>query len=294
MNKFEIYIITKFNRIKNDYKSFVFSGGEVQVKLYYNSSLDVRNIEKIIITGNIKNSNDIMELLLLTDAIKREYLTDKIHLEIPYLPYSRQDRVCAAGESLSLKVFADIVNSQNYKSVTTWDVHSTVSLALINNIVEVPQEIFVGGLFNRNYFYNSDLNIDNIVLVSPDAGALKKIYKTQQILKENNNISVPVVEASKIRNVENGEIIDTTVNCEHIENKDFLIVDDLVDGGMTFIKLSKKLKEKTNGKIFLYVTHGIFSKGIEVFKNKIDNIFCPNILMENWKENNSDNILIKL
>jgi ribose-phosphate pyrophosphokinase len=59
-------------------------------------------------------------------------------------------------------------------------------------------------------------------------------------------------------------------------NKRFLIVDDICDGGRTFTELAKVLKKWTDMPVDLYVTHGIFSKGMSVFDGLIDNIYCAN------------------
>jgi ribose-phosphate pyrophosphokinase len=67
------------------------------------------------------------------------------------------------------------------------------------------------------------------------------------------------------------------VYSEHVRDHNFLIVDDICDGGRTFIELAKVLRPLTNGSIFLYVTHGIFSQGLDVFKGVIDHIYTANL-----------------
>jgi ribose-phosphate pyrophosphokinase len=63
---------------------------------------------------------------------------------------------------------------------------------------------------------------------------------------------------------------------EELAKKDFLIVDDICDGGRTFIELAKVLRPWTTGKIYLYVTHGIFSNGLDVFNSLIDGVYTAN------------------
>ena len=235
-----------------------FSGGELQPKVKEN----IGKGERVYITAYLTSSEKIMELVLLVDSLRR-LCGDGIemHLLCPYLPYARQDRVCATGESLSLKVMCDIINNLKFKSVTVWDVHSDVSLALLNNAYSTHQRVFVSRVF---------LNRSNTVLVAPDAGAIKKTLETAKAL------GLPMVRADKIRSVEDGAITGTVVYSDHIGDKDFLIVDDICDGGMTFIELAKALRPLTNGKIYLYVTHGIFSKGLDVFNGLIDGIYTAN------------------
>jgi ribose-phosphate pyrophosphokinase len=261
--------------------SFVFSGGEVQVKVNANNGL--HNAESLKIEATITKSDDIMELLLVTDALRRITGCPKdIYLELKYVPYARQDRVMNHGESLSIKVFCDLINSQNYTKVTIWDPHSDVTPALLNNCTVVSQALILNsrlplGLPRYETRNMADINNllakfrENTVLVSPDAGATKKILDAAKLLGIKD-----VVQASKVRDTTTGAITGTVVHSEHIGNKDFLIVDDIIDGGFTFTELAKVLRPLTNGKIILYVTHGIFSKGLRVFEGLIDEVYCAN------------------
>lgn len=224
--------------------SFKFSGGEIHLKTGY----------KPIVTAYLRNSDDIIELLLFANAMKQRGNLIK-QLEIPYIPYARQDRVCNEGEPFSIKVMADLINSIEAKEVIGWDVHSDVTTALINNFRNIEQYEFVPIL-------------ENITVCSPDGGALKKAFKVSQ------SQSLPLITANKIRDTKTGDIVKTEVNQE--VKGDILIVDDICDGGRTFIELAKVLKEKGAGKIYLYVTHGIFSKGIDVFDGLIDKIYATN------------------
>lgn len=243
------------------YKSFVFNGGEVFIKLDY-----VRDIGNapVHIVGNIENSNDIMELLMLTDAIKRSYPESKIYLTLPYFPYARQDRVMELGQSLSVKIMADLINAQGYNKVTIYDAHSDVTTALINRGVNIDQSEFV-------YFFVKENSLEKCILVAPDSGALKKTMKSAQ------RLGMEIVRADKNRDVKTGEILETVVYSDDVGDKDFLILDDICDGGRTFIELAKVLKTKTTGKVYFYVTHGIFANGLMVFNGVIDGIFCRNL-----------------
>ena len=241
-------------------KIFKFSGGEIQVKL--DETKLFSSIGGVRIYAHLKSADDIMALLLVTDAIRQAHGTVPISLDLPYIPYARQDRVCETGESLAIKVFANLINSQNYFEVFVMDPHSDVSVALINNCNVIQQ---YQGLKNINQ------NWENAVFVSPDAGATKKIQKAASYFGVKQ-----VVRADKTRNTETGAIAGTVVYSDHIGSKDFFIVDDICDGGRTFIELAKVLRPLTNGKIILYVTHGIFSKGLDVFQGVIDEVYCAN------------------
>jgi ribose-phosphate pyrophosphokinase len=109
------------------------------------------------------------------------------------------------------------------------------------------------------------------MLVAPDAGALKKTMELSRLA------GMPYIHADKKRNPENGEITGTAVHSSALGNQDVLIVDDICDGGRTFVELAKELKTLTTGKIYLYVTHGIFSKGLGVFNGIIDHIYTAHV-----------------
>lgn len=249
------------------HKVFKFSGGELQVKIFpVNGTLDQYFTE---IYAHITSADEVMELFLLTDAIRRVYPEIRLGLHLPYLPYARQDRVCAPGESLALKVFCNLINSQNYKHVWVDDVHSPVSLALLDRV----QDSSVRDLWVR---FRNQLPLTNTILVAPDSGSLKKVG---DLAKE---FGLRMVRADKIRDVQNGEILETKVYSDHVGDANFLIADDICDGGRTFLELAKVLRPLTKGRVDLYVTHGIFSKGIDIFRDLIDTIYTvypfPNIV----------------
>lgn len=241
---------------KINYKSFIFSGGEVSVKL----EQEFLNSKGFIITAFLKNSDDIMLLLNLTDAIKYQYgFNATIHLVLNYCPYARQDRVCDKGESFGLKVFANIINTSSFASVGIIDPHSDVAPALFTNGYGVD----LAESFDKKYVENIDY------LVSPDAGSNKKVFKVSQ------KYNTPMIRADKLRDLTNGQILETIVYAEDLTGKRVLIVDDICDGGRTFTELAKQLINK-GASVDLYITYGIFSKGKEVLKMAgIDNIYCP-------------------
>lgn len=240
-------------------ESFKFSAGEVNVKV---TDFLPRDVEIIM---DFKGSDDIIELLMVTDAMRRQNPQVDLYLTMPYMPFARQDRVMVPGEALSLKVFADLINSQGYAKVTIWDAHSDVAPALLNNCVNIP----LYNLVNAGDYFD----LTTTVIVSPDAGAEKKIFNFANKFGFNK-----VVTASKVRDVSTGQITETTIGKfpMFLTPSKILIVDDICDGGRTFIELAKALRKVSGGSINLLVTHGIFSKGIEVFDGIIDKVLVVN------------------
>lgn len=259
---------------EQELKVFTFKGGEVQVKItpIQGDVSRTKPFHRFRIRADIRNSDDTMALLLLTDAVRRMFGRTPIEVELPYIPYARQDRVCNPGESLSIKVFADLINSQGYDLVRVLDPHSDVSAALIDNceIVKGYQPLSTALQWKR-----TAITPANTVLVSPDAGANKKVFEAAQVLRIKD-----VVRADKTRDTTTLAITGTVVYSEHVGDKDFLILDDICDGGRTFVELAKVLRPLTNGKIFLYVTHGIFSYGFDELRKYIDQIYTANSFVD--------------
>jgi len=240
-----------------DFEAFIFSGGEPHIKILE------QNIEDAItITHRINSFNDLGLLLIATDALRRMDVK-VINVFIPYFPAARQDRVMVSGESLSVKVYADIINAQNYDQVTVFDPHSEVVPALLNNVKVIHNYEFV-----KKCLQTID---EEVVLVSPDGGALKKIYKVSEYLG-----GIEVIECSKKRDVKTGRLSGFKVYEEDLRGKHCMIVDDICDGGGTFLGLAEALKEKNAGKLSLIVSHGIFSNGVEELKKSFDNVFTTN------------------
>lgn len=239
--------------------SFLFSGGEVHIKLQGSA-------DDVLISTRLNDSNDIMKLLLAVDALRRSG-TKNISVFIPYLPYARQDRVMVAGEPLSIKVMCNLINSCGFEKVYVYDVHSEVSLALLENCELITNYSLVKEVLKDRSDY---------LLVSPDAGALKKIYKLAEALTYTDDI----VLCNKVRDVSNGRIKQITVDQDDLQGKDCFIIDDICDGGATFVGVAKELKSRNAGKVSLIVSHGIMSHGETELVDWIDHIFTTDSIKD--------------
>jgi ribose-phosphate pyrophosphokinase len=181
---------------------------------------------------------------------------------------------------------------EDYKwKVTTWDVHSGVAATCFEDhgieFQNVQVDFFINRFANKGLF---DGTLENLVVVAPDKGAVARANLAAKTLGVTD-----VVYGEKVRDPENGEILglllkrelpDGTVSSDikdlAVEGKRVLIVDDICDGGRTFIELAKSLKSYHVSTIDLYVTHGIFSKGFSVFEDNlgqslINRFFVPNV-----------------
>tara|TARA_B100000900_G_C20485448_1_gene677274 strand:- start:3 stop:908 length:906 start_codon:yes stop_codon:yes gene_type:complete len=232
--------------------------------------------QAITIKSRLNNFKDL-ELIICANQCLKEIGVERVRLYIPYCTGGRSDRKFEEGGINYIKtVIAPIINSQNFEKVTVLDPHSDVLEACINNFESIN---------NYNLVIKSLINIDNkdgaedrMVLVSPDAGALKKVFKIQQNFGIKN-----ILIGSKNRDLK-GNITHTSIDGEvgDAKSKTFVIVDDICDGGRTFIELAKVIKEQYQNKpkVVLIVTHGIFSKGFDTIFEHIDEVYTTNSIKE--------------
>jgi len=236
-------------------ESFKFPAGEVGVKL----TSKAEHTGDIKLTCHLKSSDDVIKMLLTTDAIRRQHPDSKISAFIPYIPYARQDRVCSEGESLSISVMCNLINSCNFDKVSVVDPHSDVVGALLNRVEIVPQE---------KVFRKIKPNWADTYIVAPDAGAYKKSVKFASHVG-----AAGVVVCNKVRDLKTGNIL--SVDCsDDVSGKNLLVLDDICDGGRTFIEVAGVLKGAES--LELAVTHGIFSKGVDVVAKHYDAVYTTN------------------
>src|SRR5690606_14386941 len=95
----------------------------------------------------------------------------------------------------------------------------------------------------------------------------------------SNVFDIPFIVATKVRDIKTGKIVKVDVEASqfNLKNKNLLIVDDILDGGGTFIPLASQLRSE-GARVDLFVTHLIASKGLDILKNTIDNRFFYNIV----------------
>jgi ribose-phosphate pyrophosphokinase len=247
-----------------------FAGGECHVKFL----IEFSEGDKVRINIRLNSSDDLMNLCLAVDALRNMNVS---HIEafIPYIPYARQDRVMVPGEPLSIKVFANIVNSLNLNKVIVFDAHSDVSVALLNNCRNTVNHEMV-------HHFLKQLNLKDFVLVSPDLGAYKKVDKLAQKIGYKGEIATGI----KVRDLSTGQIIKSDVNCDDLKEKACIVVDDICDGGRTFIELAAALKAKNAGDLYFIASHGIFShNAIERLKEAGYMNVCSSNSIADLKEN---------
>ncbi len=239
--------------------------------------------KNVVVEAHIRSSSELMRMFLISDALnRRPPFPEKTFLYLPYVPYARQDRVCNAGEAYSLGWFIKTLNVERFGRVIIADPHSIMSETQIARACVIKQtELSIVPVINSLF---GDEKPKTTAIVSPDKGAYGKsiellgtinpLRKTTVIRmnkrREEGDIAIDFVGTSGLP-IHEGTIIDNAI-----------IVDDICDGGGTFINLAKKLRELyIIVNLDLYVTHGIFSKGLGVlFDAGIRNIYTTDSVCE--------------
>lgn len=243
-------------------ESFRYPSGESQVRLTQKGIDAIRDSTKIVVEFNYVNDSEIIGLIQLTDAIDHmNHGATKI-LVIPYLPYARADRRFVQGDCFGLKVFASLINDLYYDEVYTLDVHSEESTHLFENLFNVAPYPFIDQAL---HLIGSPANT---AIILPDAGA--------------SRYDIGGIQCSKIRDAGTGKLSGFEV--PPVENfkgfKSALIIDDICDGGGTFLGIADKMADY-NLDLYLYVSHGIFSKGATELAKRFKRIFTTDSIYGN-------------
>lgn len=262
-----IYIDHERRHLTN---SIIFSGGEVHVNV---SHLPAK-CSHINIWCRLQSSDDILQLMMLSDALYGRYssFNPKVILQVPYVPYARQDRRCAEGDAFGITVFAKMLNLCWFDKLYVADIHSQAGLGILRTVLgrevqDTTQDMILGF---RDNLEKLNLSAEETIVVAPDKGSTEKAKAVAQTL------GLEVTQGHKLRNPKTGKLSGFDVDCLDFKGRDVFITDDLCDGGGTFLGLISVLKERNCGKVTLYVTHGLFSKGIKVFEGKVDHIITTN------------------
>jgi len=234
--------------------------------------------EDPILYGNVKiswyyeNEEELPALIYITKHLRESSLISNIDLFMPYIPNARQDRVKCSYDILSLKYFAEVINWLGFDKVTVYDPHSHVSEALINNLVVLGPQAYIGMTLEK-------IGTDNLIFYYPDEGAMKRYA---DLIKQ------PYVFGIKKRDWETGKILglDVSGETDTIPGKRILIVDDICSKGGTFYHSAKKLKELGADKIYLYVTHceNTILTGELLTSGLVERVFTTNSIFTNKHE----------
>lgn len=262
-----------------------FPAGEVRLSTpnlvsTLSNSITEYDCDMIKVTANIFDSDALMALLQVSDIVKRavgdrRYIN--IVLEMPYVPYGRQDKQSShvGNESLSLEHFANIINLMRFDQVRISDPHSYMSLKLINNCKVVHH------MFSNSQFQH--LKAAPIVFLSPDESSRERCLRVAHYLSSIDHYQYVVdfdpIVCTKTRDPSTGNIqssefaTDVDEARKKMTGAHVLVFDDICDGGSTHIRAAHLARGYSNPlSVNLYVTHGFFSNGKDALLSVYDTI----------------------
>jgi len=217
-----------------------FSDGEFQPA--YEES--VRGSTVFIIQSTFPPTEFLFELLLMIDAAKRASAY-KIVAVIPYFGFARQDRKDRPRCAIGAKLVANLLVAAGVDRVMTMDLHADP----IQGFFDVP----VDHLYASNIFvpYLKELNLENMVIAAPDVGGTKRANAYSRFL--NTEMAICYKLRKKANEISEMKVIGD------VENKDVVIVDDMVDTAGTITLAADLMKELGAKSIRVVCTHPVLS-----------------------------------
>ena len=273
-------ITIKTDNVEHVIVPTIFPDGTSQVwKLPENVVEELNSNLDVTLVWNFENEREIMDLY----SFRELYPEHNVSLHLPYLPYGRQDKAVSNESTFNLWVFGNMLEVLDLAEVSTIDAHNPnaceSAIPRFRNITVTNIHDQLIKTTRPDY------------LVFPDIGARDRYYKSSMS-------HIPRVIFYKERDQSTGTIIGHTLSYRDAQGvtiqgadmgkiakpgQTFLIIDDICDGGATFLSISKKLRSQVDGiNICLFVTHGIFSKGRDILTtNGINRLYTTNSLIKN-------------
>lgn len=250
------------------YKVINFPDGEVHLQLD-----TVTRKESVTVKCRITNATELFLLMQLSDILKRQCIEVSI-LEIYYLMGMRCDRLFDIDRPFTLSIVANVVNSLKAETVYIYEPHSVRCLKLIHHSFSSDLTWYIKSrLLEQN---------KGLLLVAPDKGSVNR-YRDKYF----------TVVCDKVRNESTGELQGFRATPkEDVAGRDLLVIDDLCDGGGTFVGLAPKLRELNPNTMSLLVTHAIQKQGVEKVTAVYDKVYITDTYKDWTKESLPANVTV--
>ncbi|KAF0591087.1 MAG: ribose-phosphate diphosphokinase [Candidatus Campylobacter infans] len=218
-----------------------FSDGEISVQIGEN----VRGKDAFIIQSTCAPTDtNLMELLILTDALKRSSASS-VTAVVPYFGYARQDRKAAPRVPITAKLVANMMQTAGINRVITMDLHA----GQIQGFFDVPVDNLYGTIAFTNYVKNKHLT--NPIVASPDIGGVARARSLAKTL----NLDLVIVDKRREKANES-EVMNVIGD---VNGKDVILIDDMVDTAGTLVKAAKAFKERGANSVLAFCTHPVLS-----------------------------------
>ena len=218
-----------------------FSDGEISIQI----GESVRGKDVFIIQPTCAPTDtNLMELLILTDALKRSSAST-VTAVIPYFGYARQDRKAAPRVPITAKLVANMIETAGIDRVVTMDLHA----GQIQGFFDIPVDNLYGTITFINYLKNKHLS--NPIVASPDVGGVARARS----LAKQLNLDLAIID--KCREKANESEVMNVIG--DVNGKDVILIDDMVDTAGTLIKAAAAFKERGATSVTAFCTHPVLS-----------------------------------
>ena len=218
-----------------------FSDGEISVQI----GESVRGKDVFIIQPTCAPANiNLMELLILTDALKRSSASS-ITAVVPYFGYARQDRKAAPRVPITAKLVANMMQTAGIDRVVTMDLHA----GQIQGFFDIPVDNLYGTIVFLDYVKNK--NLKNPIVASPDVGGVARARS----LAKSLNLDMVIVDKRR----EKANESEVMIIIGDVNGKDVILIDDMIDTAGTIVKAAEVLKKNGATSVMAFCTHPVLS-----------------------------------
>ncbi len=230
-----------------------FSDGEIAVNI--NESVRGADVYVVQSTSAPLVNRHLMELLILIDALKRASAR-RINAVVPYYGYARQDRKAKARDPISAKLVADLITTAGADRVLTMDLHAPQ----IQGYFNIPVDHLVGVPILANYF--KQLNLQDLVVVSPDLGSVTRARK----FADRIDASLAIIDKRRPK----ANVSEVMNIIGDVKDKNVILIDDMIDTAGTITQGAKALREFGAKEVYACCTHPVLSgPAIERLENSV-------------------------
>jgi ribose-phosphate pyrophosphokinase len=219
----------------------VFTDGEIKIRID-----GVRKKYCVIVQSTYPPTDrHLLEALMMIKKCDDDQATD-ICTVIPYMAYARQDRAFIKGEVVTMELIAKLFETAGARRIITVDIHSARALSYFTidvlNISAIP-------LLAK--YVRDNIKLKNPVVVSPDAGGLKRAEEFGRIL------GIDVMKLNKCRDRKTGLVYINEDLSYSVNGRDVILVDDMISSGCSILKACQVLKKNKSGRLYAICSHAL-------------------------------------